>query len=138
MIAAFRAILLDAAAVATAAGDRVYPNVKPANERRVCIVLTSVADVPDYHMEGASNFSTGVMQLDIWAPTYAAAAALADAAAAALEAFAGIKAGKSIGWIEITSRNDILPDIEEGQQAPSEYGISIEADQISLRPATLK
>lgn len=126
MIASIREILLSSPAVAALINDRVYPLLKPLNERRACVVLKVVSDVPEYHMEGDAGWGTGRFDATCWAPTYAEASVLAKEVRKALTEFTGEAAENTIGWIEQQNRFDVEADPVEGQNMPDEYGILLD------------
>jgi hypothetical protein len=133
MIAAYREILLADPTVAAAVGQRIYPGIKPLDQRQPSIVLRQISDVPDYHFNGPSGFSDGTIQVDCWGPDYASAKSLADAAQTVLENYSGTPAaGEPVGWIEISNRFDIEPVIEPGKNEPSERGIQFDAEFLRI------
>lgn len=85
----FRALLTGNAAVTAIVGGRINFGAHPQGQPLPAIVLNTVSDIEDYHMNGAGGLSTGRVQVDVYAGTYGAAKIAARAAKAALHFYRG-------------------------------------------------
>jgi hypothetical protein len=124
---AFRQILTAAADVAAVVGDRIYSVVGDQNERRPRIVLALASSNRAHHMAGSAGYTTGRMVVDLLAPTYPEAKALAKAAKKALDNYTGTVDGTVIDWIEVGPVTDIPPVPAAGAAEPATFGVSFEA-----------
>ena len=84
MMGALIARLLAAGAVAALAADRVYPVSRPQLTGLPAVTLQVIDQERAQHMGGVQNFQQALVQVDAWAASYAAAAALKEAVLAAL------------------------------------------------------
>lgn len=93
---ALRSLLLGDAGVAALVVDRVYPVRLPQGVKVASVVYTRISGETDYKMEGASGYARSRMQVDCWAPTVDAAAALANKVKDCLSGFAGAVGNPSV------------------------------------------
>jgi len=84
-----RGYLLDDAAIAAIVGSRLHPLVLPQGDTGPSIVYRRISPIGDHHMQGASGLVSTRTQIDCWALTADAAAALADLVKERLDGFAG-------------------------------------------------
>jgi len=82
---AFRALLLGDPSVVAAAGGRVNWGEHPQGAGATYVVLTVISDAEAHTMRGPCGLSQGRVQVDCYAPTYAAAKGLSRAVRAALD-----------------------------------------------------
>lgn len=78
-----------AAAVTEGGISRIFPVVLPAGVKKTSIVYTKISGQGDYTMQGASGYAAPRYQIDAYAPTVPAAAALANFVKDAFDGFTG-------------------------------------------------
>jgi hypothetical protein len=76
---ALRARLLAAAPVTEIVGQRIYWEERPQNAPLPAITLQYVVDARDQHMGGFQAVQRKLIQIDVWATTYAQKKALKEA-----------------------------------------------------------
>ena len=80
----FRALLIADAGVSALVSGRVNFGEHPQGAPFPAIVLTTVSDTEDMHMNGAGGLSQGRVQVDCYAETYGAAKLLSRAVVSVL------------------------------------------------------
>lgn len=85
----FRALLLASSGLTALVGTRINFGTHPQGSAFPAVVLNTVSDVEDYHMNGHGGLSDGRVQVDVYAGTYAAAKIAARAARSALHFYRG-------------------------------------------------
>lgn len=118
-------LLRETPAVTLKCSDRVYPGMRPQNERRACLVLTRVKTTKFPTMQGTSKTERGVIQCDALAPEYGEAKELAAAVSSVLEGYSGSVAGTTFHWCQIDDASDIPMLPLEGKAEPT-FGVSLE------------
>src|SRR3954465_14422579 len=121
---AFRLILKAAPAVAPLVSERIYFVVAAQNEWRPRIVLTLVSAQSGHTFQGRGGYVIGRMQIDVLAPTYPEAKALAKAALDALDGFTGTIDSTVIDYIETEEARDIPVAPPVGTALPTTFGVS--------------
>jgi len=81
---AIRALLLASSGVTALVGTRVNFGAHPQGQDYPAIVLNTISDIEDHHMNGAGGLSQGRVQVDVYAGTYGAAKVASRAVKTAL------------------------------------------------------
>lgn len=98
-----RALLLANAAISPAVGaSRVYPLVLPQGTTATSIVYSRISGIGDHHSTGPSGLARPRFQVDCWATTHNAAAALALLVKECLDGYQG-----SVQWDDNSPGNAI-------------------------------
>src|SRR5688500_14967470 len=121
----FYSLLSTTPAVTTIAGDRVFFNIRPQNERRPSLVLTRVSTVYFRTFKTTSGSVKGSMQIDALAPSYRVAKELAKAVRDVLDNFVGTVTTTRFRWMQIEDEADIPTVPLEGKAEPT-FGVSID------------
>ncbi|RME67249.1 MAG: DUF3168 domain-containing protein [Alphaproteobacteria bacterium] len=113
--------IIEADAAAQAAAGRATfaswghaPDLEPLPR----VVLHHISAVPDQTQGGPSGLMNSRVQIDVWASTYGAAAALADAVRGAVDGYAGGSIERIIA--------DVSTDVTETSAEPVIYGRRME------------
>jgi hypothetical protein len=77
------------ALLAPVAGGRRYWGRAPQNASRPFVIMNVVDGAPSYHMQGSSGYTPYRVQLDCYADTYTATAALASSVKALFSGYVG-------------------------------------------------
>jgi hypothetical protein len=120
--ASLRKILLDASAVAALVGTRVSFVQDTTDTRLDRIIIQRVSDVPSRN-HGGVGYRTARFQVTCLSATPKGADALADAARAALEAYAT----SPVDYIDVENVADLPGDRLEGEDIVSFYGVALDA-----------
>jgi hypothetical protein len=107
------ALLLNDAAVALIAGQRVNWSERGQGAALPAVVLHRISGVRDYHMEGASGLVQSRVQADCWAGTYKDAVRLSRAVRAALS---GYRAGNTQGAFIDAERQTVEKETDGAQR----------------------
>lgn len=86
---ALRALMIDDMAVATLAGERIYPLRAKQGETRPQVVYQRISSIPEHTLDGPVDLATVRYQIDGWAQGIDDAVALADALRFKLDGFSG-------------------------------------------------
>ena len=121
----FYSLLSTTPAVTAIAGDRVYFNVRPQNERRPCLILTRVSTGFFRTFKSRSGSIRGSVQIDALAPTYGVAKELTKAVRDVLDNFKGNAGGTRFRWVQIDDESDIPTVPLEGKAEPT-FGVSLD------------
>jgi hypothetical protein len=121
----FYSLLSTTPAVTAIAGDRVYFNVRPQNERRPSVVLTRVSTGFFRTFKSRAEKVRGAMQVDCLAPTYRTAKELARAVRGVLDGFKGNAGDTRFRWVQIDDESDIPTVPLEGKAEPT-FGVSLD------------
>lgn len=84
MEGALRARLLGATAVTNLVGQRVYWEDRPQTAGLPAITLNLIVDDRDQHMGGFQSVKDALVQIDVWATSFASKKAIKEAVIAAL------------------------------------------------------
>lgn len=84
MEGALRARLLAVGAVAAAVGTRIYWEDRPQNGTLPAITLHLITDERDQHMGGFQGVRDALLQVDVWATSFASKKAIKEAVIASL------------------------------------------------------
>lgn len=85
-----RVFLLGEGLISSAVGaGRIYPLRLPQAERQTSIVYTRISGQGDHHNTGPSGLTQLRLQIDCWAPSIAAATALANLVKERIDGFRG-------------------------------------------------
>jgi len=84
-----RALLLASSGVSSLVGTRVNFGTHPQGQPLPAIVLNTISDAEDYHMNGSGGLFEGRIQADVYAPTYGAAKLASRAVRKALHFYRG-------------------------------------------------
>lgn len=85
----FRALLLADSGVSALVGTRINWGAHPQGAPLPAIILTTISDAEDYHMNGPNGLFQGRVQADVYAMDYRAAKDAARAVRAALHCYRG-------------------------------------------------
>lgn len=100
---------------------RIYPVRLPQGIKLASIVYTHVSGQGDYTMQGPSGYSRPRYQIDAWAPTVDAAAALSNLIKYALDGFTGaIGTGANAVFVQGVFVSDEREDYDDTVQL---YGV---------------
>jgi Protein of unknown function (DUF3168) len=102
-----RARLLADATVAGLVGNRVYWGERPQGSAYPAILLRTISDPRPAHLKDYENTRSTLVQMDVFATTYAAALSIAKAAIAALKVPATIS-GKVFGPTFVDGQRDTV------------------------------
>lgn len=122
---AFRILLVNDPTIAPIVGDRVYMNVRPADERRPSLVLTRVSTFFARRFGGDSSATKGRMQVDIFGESYQEVKELADKVRNRLDGFTGTVAGTRFLYCEIEDERDLPAAPLAGRSTPL-FAVSID------------
>jgi hypothetical protein len=123
---AFRVRLVTDPAIAAVVADRVYHNIRPADERRPCLVLTRVSTFFARRFGGDSSTTKGRMQVDVFGESYQEVKELAAKVRGRLDGFTGTVAGTRFFYIEVEDERDVPAAPLAGRATPL-YAVSIDA-----------
>ena len=115
-------ILADSGAVGAICGDRIYPNVTPANPTYPLVVYDRIDGPRVRALGGESGLAHPRIQVTCWATSYSAVKALAAAVKTALDDYAGTVDSFVVSDIEFQDDGD-MPDISPGNLALRLYGV---------------
>lgn len=82
--AAFRARLTGAGAITSLVSTRIYWVDRPQTSSLPAITLQTITDARPQHMKGNQVSRESMVQVDVWASTYASARTISEAVIAAL------------------------------------------------------
>lgn len=115
---AFRVRLVTDPAIAAVVGDRIYMNVRPADERRPCLVLTRVSTFFARRFGGDASTTKGRMQVDAFAESFQVMAELADKVRDRIDGFSGTVAGTRLLYCEVEDERDLPSAPLAGRATP--------------------
>lgn len=102
-----RARLLADATVAGLIGNRVYWGERPQGSAYPAILMQTVSDPRPVHLKDYENTRSTLVQMDVYATTYAAALSIAKAAIAALKV-PDVISGKVFGPTFVDGQRDTV------------------------------
>lgn len=82
----FDVLRVDAAVIALVPAAKITPVIHPQAIDPPAITLQRVSNTPQNGLRGWASLDANLVQLDVWATTYAAAKGIADAARSSLQA----------------------------------------------------
>lgn len=103
-------LLLEAPAVASKVGARVYAKKLPEGPTYPAIVFHRISAPREHSQDGASGLSHPRYQLNIYAATHQAAQDLAERVRKTIDGWSGIKAGIDINAIFLEDESDGYDD----------------------------
>lgn len=107
---ALRSYILGDAAIVALVVDRVYAIKIPQGEPPPSIVITRISGPGDYHLQGPSGLISLRVQVDAWAKTADAAAALANLIKDRIDGYRG---AMGTGANIVTVRGVFVADLRE-------------------------
>ena len=123
---AFRLMLTGDTAINAVVQDRVYHNVRPADERRPSLVLTRVSTFFARRFGGDSGAVKGRMQIDVLGESYQTVKLLAEKVRNRIDGFTGTIGGTRFHFCEIEDERD-TPSAPLAGRATPLYAVSIDA-----------
>lgn len=123
--AAIHGKLTGHATVAALVGTRVYPQIIPQTAALPCLTYRQVTGRHARHMAGPETAVYSGWQINCWASTPLAAAALADAVRIALDGQTGTWGGVTIFHSMVTGQTDVLSQLS-GAESQNRFGKALD------------
>lgn len=107
------------AAIETASGATAWPLVVPESLAPPFVIYQRDSTERPVQTQGPTGYADGQYSVELYADTYAAVHALADAVRAALHNFRGTASGATIDIVHLTQERDGVPVFLDGRDVPT-------------------
>lgn len=111
-------------AVAALVVTRVTPSIVPQNSVFPAISYFRVTGQRVRSLDGPAGRGKPLMQIDLWAESYAETKALADAVRRALDGYAGPMGAVQVDAVSLNNEQDVYEDAPELYRVIQDYMIS--------------
>ena len=125
MEAALHTLLCGDAGVAALAGDRISPIERYQSDGQPALTYMTISSQPDYAHSGPTGLAQSRVQLDAYAPLYADAKALIDAAKALLSGYSGTVGSVKFDGIFVEDERDFRADGAGGVERPRRIQLDV-------------